>query len=217
MNNFLFQNDFLVHAVKWDDIFNSSGRFFYRPGPGHEGIGYVRVDYEVIEHIKSSPFMLLERHAFTEHVERLEANMIFPIPTQEINIPPGFNPEFGSDGQPSQALDRVRRRVALRARLEAMQNGTPAGLNDPLYLCIQGQRQAFLEFINAVAHLRDHFYDDLDETWSINYDDLQLSSLTRRALKSVEWGPICYLGNKCGFTFDFFPFSSRYNRFRRVA
>jgi len=218
MNNFLFRNNFLVSAVDWDNVCNNSGKFFLRPGEGSLGLGYIRVDFEVIEHVMTSPSMLLDRDAFAQHLDRLEAGMILPVRDREINIPLGFNPEFDLDGEPTQAIHRVRRRLAMRTRLEEMHNGTPAGRNDPLYLCMLKQKEAILEFVNIINDFGDTFLPEEEEEEAVvDYSDLHLTVGSRRAIQSITWGPISYLGNKCGFTFTFYPFCSVLKRFRSVA
>lgn len=217
MNNFLFSNNFLMLAVDWENACNNSGKFFHCPGEGSQGLGYIRVDFEVVEHVMTSPSMMLDRDAFGQHLDRLEAGMVFPVRDWEINIPLGFNPDFNLDGQPTQAIDRVRRRLAMRSRLEEMHNGTPAGLNDPIYLCMLKQKEAILEFTRAIGDVRGTLLEEEEEEAILDYSNLHLTVGTRRAIQSITWGPISYLGNKCGLTFTFHPFCSSLKRFRSVA
>jgi len=219
MNNFLFEKDFLLHAVDWDDILNTSGKYFLYPGLGAVGLGYIRVDFEVIEHVKTIPSMVFEPGVLGALVDRLEREMIFPPQTREVDIPLGFNPEFDLNGEPTSALHRVRRRLAMKARLEHMHDGTPEGLNDPLYLCLLAQKDAVTDFMQCTSEHREMFMEDLAAIrCDVNLSGLpKLKAATKIAIRHVEWGPICYLGNKCGFTFTFNPFSSSTKRFQNVA
>jgi hypothetical protein len=219
MNNFLFRPEFLMNAVDWDHVMDSSGKFYMAPGTEGDGLGFVRVDFEVIEHVKSSPAILLERDAFTVLLDRMQARMMFPVRDREIDIPLGFNPDFDMNGEPTNALHRVRRRVAMKARLENMQMGTPEGLQDPLYLCLMAQKEAVRDFMVATNDRRSLFLEDVSlETWDVEINNLdELSQSTRRAIKRVQWGPICYLGYGCGLTFTFYPYNSTTKRFHSVA
>ena len=219
MNSFLFTNNFLLYAVKWKDVLNSSGQYFLYPGPGAIGLGYLRVDFEVIEHVKTTPSMVFERGVFSGLVDRLESEMIFPPQVGEINIPLGFNPDFDMNGEPTSALHRVRRRMAMKARLTNMHDGTPEGVRDPLYLCLLAQKDAVTDFMSCTSEHQEMFVKDLATICcDVNLDGLpKLKQTTRKALRHVEWGPICYLGNKCGFTFTFNPYSSSNKRFQDVA
>ena len=219
MNSFLFDNDFLLYAVDWEDIFNTSGKYFLYPGPGAIGLGYIRVDFEVIEHVKTTPSMVFERGVFPVLVNRLEAEMIFPPQTGEINIPLGFNHEFDLNGEPTSALHRVRRRFSMKARLMNMHEGTPEGLRDPLYLCLLAQKDAVTDFMTCTSEHQEMFIKDLNTVrCDVNLGGLtKLKFSTKKAIRHVEWGPICYLGNKWGFTFTFNPYSSSNKRFQDVA
>ena len=216
MNNFLFTNDFLTRAVDWDNILNISGQFFILPNNSCDGFGYIRVDLEVIEHVMATSSMLLERDAFAQHVTRLEAGMAFLPVLREINIPLGFNPEFDIDGKPTQALHRIRRRMAMKDRLTQMHCATPQGVADPLYLCMLRQKDAILEFVTIMSRYLSPLENAIIPV-RIDCSNIWLSPSTRSAIQGVTWGPICYLGYKCGYTFTFNPFCPITRDFRRVA
>ena len=216
MNSFLFDNDFLTQAVDWNDIFNTSRKYFLFPEPGILGLGYSRVDYGVIEHVKTTPSMVFERGVFPDLVDCLESEMIFLHQTGEIKR---FNPEFDLNGEPPSALHRVRRRMAMKSHLMNIHEGTPEGLRDPLYLCLLAQKDTITDFMNSTSKHQEMFVKDVATIFcDVNLAGLpRLKFLTKRAIKHVEWGPICYLGSKCGFTFTFNPYSSSTKRFENVA
>ena len=219
MNNFLFRPEFLLYSVDWDHVMDSSGKYYLKPGCEGDGLGHVRVDFEIIEHVKTNPSIFLERDAFTNLLNRLEAKMEFPPLEREIHFPLGFHPDFTLTGEPAQAIDRVRRRVAMKARLEDMHSGRPSGLEDPLYLCLYAQKEAVRDFMRCTNEYSNLFLGDLNEgTWDVELDSvINLDHSSRRAIKRVQWGSISFLGYDCGLTFTFHPYNSSTKRFYTIS
>jgi hypothetical protein len=213
MNNFIFREPFLQYAVDWGNVLRNSGKFFLDPSDGGEGIGYIRVDWEIIEHVKANLSMMLEKDAFPKYVENIEKQMVLVGTGDEVNIPLGFNPDFGLNGEPTSALERVRRRLALKKRLGEMQKGTREGQSDPLFICMHEQKRAMQEFVNVISGLTDFFFENRG-CLLLDLSGLMISDPTRRILQRVEWGPISYLGFKYGFTFTFAPFCSVSKQFK---
>ena len=218
MNNFLFRPEFLLHAVEWDHVLDSSGKYFHKPGCQGDGLGFTRVDFEIIEHVKTNPSIFLERDAFTNLLDRLESRMEFPGRAREIVLPLGFNPDFDLAGRPTQAIERVRRRVAMKTRLENMHLGKPSGLEDPLGLCLYAQKEAVRDFMRCTNEHSSLFLGDLNVgAWDVELDSIpNLSQNTKRAIKRVQWGPIGFLGYDLGLTFTFHPYNSATKRFYTV-
>lgn len=215
MNNFIFREPFLEHAVDWDNVFLNSGKFFLNPAPGGEGLGYIRVDLEVIEHVKANLAMMLEKDAFGRYVDMLEGQMVLMSQHPEINIPLGFNPDFDANGQPTTAINRVRKRIAIKKRLDEMQRGTFAGLQDPLFLCMSEHKLAMQEFVAVASANAGHYYGARSHL-TVDLSQLILTDKARRVIKKVEWGPIPFIGFKYGFTFTFFPFCSVTKQFKNI-
>ena len=107
----------------------------------------------------------------------------------------------------------------MKSHLMNMHEGTPEGLRDPLYLCLLAQKDTITDFMNSTSKHQEMFVKDVATIFcDVNLAGLpRLKFLTKRAIKHVEWGPICYLGSKCGFTFTFNPYSSSTKRFENVA
>jgi hypothetical protein len=212
MNNFLFENDFLLHAVDWPNVLESSGKCFLKLGPYAEGMGYVRVGYDIIEHVMYNPPMLLERDTFIRHVDKLKNEMI--LPERVIEVPYGFNPDFDRDGNPISALQRVRNRLAMRSRIERMHALTLGEIEDPLYLCMTKQKTALREVMAKINGFQDFFASNPpNETVEIDFRNIGLSLKTRIAVKRIDWGPVNFLGGQCGFTIVFSPFCESTRKF----
>jgi|694.fasta_scaffold87979_2 hypothetical protein len=214
LNNFLFDDKFLINAVDWNNIFRHSGKFFFRPGPGLDGVGYVRVRFDVIEHAMAMPSMSLEKDAFSRHIESLRNGMVFPERDFPVQIPLGFNPDYNLNGTPTTAMERIRRRLLIKARLDKMHQGTPEGTQDPLYLCMLQQRNAVLNFVQKIEETGTVFPDELpDGPISVDFTYMGLMHITLEALRSVSWEIIPYLGNRPGFVFVFNPYLPVGDRF----
>ena len=200
----LFGIDFLKKVVEWSELPNHSGKLFYSLEKDNDAVGYVSVGNDVIEYTKVNEEVAACPVANAAHLERLRSLICLPEQPHSSRI-------FG----PQSALTRINKRMALRDRLQAIQERELQGSmpeEDPLEKCLSLQNAAAEDFCAQLSKFPNRIRNlsILDDgSVVLDFSRLPLLEKTNEAINSINFCKIPLLAGQEGLIFKFKYYSKR--------